>query len=196
MIVLTVLASYHWLGFITGDATAQTGRTASLFYSNFHFISTGTNYLASQAPPSPLQNFWSLSVEEQFYVLYPTLFIVAAVVWSRVSLRLKLTVLLSVSIVASLTWSIMQTSNNAVSAYFSPFHPGLGTGPRRIGRRGEPAVDQASPLRRGGDDLDRPRRDPGCRLRLHRGNLVSGVRRGAPGRLDRPGGGRRYGRPT
>jgi peptidoglycan/LPS O-acetylase OafA/YrhL len=121
VIVLTVLASYHWLGFITGDSTAQTGRTASLFYSNFHFISTGTNYLASQAPPSPLQNYWSLSVEEQFYVLYPTLFIVAAVVWSRVSLRLKLTVLLSVSIVASLTWSIMQTSSNAVSAYFSPF---------------------------------------------------------------------------
>jgi peptidoglycan/LPS O-acetylase OafA/YrhL len=121
VIMLTVLASYHWLGFITGDSTADTGRTASLFYANFHFISIGTNYLASQAPPSPLQNFWSLSVEEQFYVLYPTLFIVAALVWSRVSLRLKLTVLLSLSIVASLTWSIMQTSNNAVSAYFSPF---------------------------------------------------------------------------
>lgn len=121
VIMLTVLASYHWLGFITGDATAQTGRSASLFYANFHFISTGTNYLASQAPPSALQNFWSLSVEEQFYVLYPTLFIVAAVVWSHVSLRLKLTVLPSVSVVASFTWSVVQTSTNGVAAYFSPF---------------------------------------------------------------------------
>ena len=26
-------------------------------------------------PPSPLQNFWSLSVEEQFYLIYPSLFL-------------------------------------------------------------------------------------------------------------------------
>jgi peptidoglycan/LPS O-acetylase OafA/YrhL len=121
VIVATVLASYHWLGFITGNATAQTGRSASLFYANFHFISIGTNYLNSQLPPSPLQNFWSLSVEEQFYVVYPTLFIVAALAWSHVSLRLKLTVLLAVSVVASFTWSVLQTSTNSVAAYFSPF---------------------------------------------------------------------------
>jgi len=121
VIILTVLASYHWLGFLTGGDTAEVGRTASLFYANFHFISTGTNYLASQAPPSALQNFWSLSVEEQFYVLYPTLFIVTALAWSRVNLRLKLSILLAVSIVASFTWSVVQTPNNAVSAYFSPF---------------------------------------------------------------------------
>ena len=65
VIILTVLASYHWLGFLVGDDTAPVGRTASLFYANFHFISTETNYLASQAPPSALQNYWSLSVEEQ-----------------------------------------------------------------------------------------------------------------------------------
>src|SRR5271165_6300980 len=65
VIILTVLASYRWLGFLVGDDTARVGRTASLFYANFHFISTSTNYLASQAPPSALQNFWSLSVEEQ-----------------------------------------------------------------------------------------------------------------------------------
>jgi peptidoglycan/LPS O-acetylase OafA/YrhL len=121
VIIVTVLAAYHWLGFITGNSTAQTGRTASLFYANFHFISIGTNYLASQAPPSPLQNFWSLSVEEQFYVVYPTLFIFAALMWSQVSLRLKLTVLLLISIAASFAWSIHQTATNATAAYFSPF---------------------------------------------------------------------------
>jgi len=121
VIMLTVLASYHWLGFLTGDDTVQVGRTASLFYANFHFISTGTNYLSSQAPPSALQNFWSLSVEEQFYVLYPTLFIVTALAWSRVNLRLKLTILLTVSIVASFIWSVVQTSSNGTAAYFSPF---------------------------------------------------------------------------
>jgi len=121
VIVVTVFASYHWLGFITGNETARVGRTASLFYANFHFIATGTNYLASQAPPSALQNFWSLSVEEQFYVLYPTVFIVACVAWKRIDIRQKLTGLLIASIVASFAWSIHQTSVNSVAAFFSPF---------------------------------------------------------------------------
>jgi len=121
VIIVTVLASYHWLGFLTGDDTARVARTASLFYANFHFIAAGTDYLASQAPPSALQNFWSLSVEEQFYVVYPTLFIVAAICWKRVDIRVKLAALLLVSIAVSFAWSVHQTQASPVSAFFSPF---------------------------------------------------------------------------
>jgi len=121
VIVLTILASYHWLGFLTGGDTARVGRTAALFYANFHFIAAGTNYLASQLPPSALQNFWSLSVEEQFYVVYPTLFILTSLCWKSASLRLRLTVVLSACIVASFAWSVHQTSANSVAAFFSPF---------------------------------------------------------------------------
>lgn len=121
VIIATVLASYRWLGFISGNATASVARDASLFYANFHFISTGTNYLASQQPPSTLQNFWSLSVEEQFYLVYPTLFLLAAVTMRRVSMRLKLAILLGSGVLVSFLWSIYQTSTNDVAAYFSPF---------------------------------------------------------------------------
>jgi peptidoglycan/LPS O-acetylase OafA/YrhL len=120
VIVVTVLAAYHWLGFLTGNDTARVGRTASLFFSNFYFIHTGTNYLASQAPPSPLQNYWSLSVEEQFYIVYPALFILAGKCWKEVDIRRKLLVLLPCIIVASLALSIHQTSTNAITAFFSP----------------------------------------------------------------------------
>ncbi len=121
VIVCAVLASYRWLGFLTGDETARTGRAAALFYANFHFIATGTNYLSSQEPPSVLQNYWSLSVEEQFYLVYPTLFLLAALMWRKVGVRPKLAVLLVAGSVASLAWSIHQTSVNGVAAYFSPF---------------------------------------------------------------------------
>ncbi len=124
VIALTLLASYHWLGFIVGDQTANFGMSADLFYSNFHLIASGTSYLSSQQEPSPLQNFWSLSVEEQFYVFYPTLFILTAIFWKRISTRLKLSALLTGGIIASLTWSILQTSSNSVAAYFSPFTRG------------------------------------------------------------------------
>ena len=120
MIILTVLASYRWLGFLTGDDTAHVAKAASLFYANFHFIATGTNYLASQAPPSALQNFWSLSVEEQFYLVYPTIFIVTALAWRKRSLRAKLIVVLVCVIGCSFAWSVHQTTADSVSAFFSP----------------------------------------------------------------------------
>lgn len=44
--------------------------------ANWHFIAQGTNYGASQSPPSPLEHFWSLAIEQQFYVLLPVLLIV------------------------------------------------------------------------------------------------------------------------
>ena len=48
------------------------------FLFNFHFDAVGTNYFTASLPQSPLQNFWSLSVEEQFYVIYPTIFLSVA----------------------------------------------------------------------------------------------------------------------
>jgi peptidoglycan/LPS O-acetylase OafA/YrhL len=122
VIIVTVLATYHWLGFILGGDTARDGRAAATFWVNFRFIATGTNYWTSQLPPSPLQNYWSLSVEEQFYVVYPALFVAAAAIAvRRIELRHRISVILGAAIIASFWWSIVQTSSNATAAYFSPF---------------------------------------------------------------------------
>ncbi len=120
VIIVTVALSYLFLGTGTGGRTATDGRWATLFLANFHFSSIGTNYLAAQQPPSPLQNYWSLSVEEQFYVVYPTLFLALASTRTRLSLRARLVIALVIVIAASLVFSVIDTSSNATSAYFSP----------------------------------------------------------------------------
>ncbi len=38
---------------------------------NWHFIAQGRSYGAAFQAPSPLEHFWSLAVEQQFYVLLP-----------------------------------------------------------------------------------------------------------------------------
>ena len=97
VIIVTVIVTYHSLGTLVGHETAVDGAWSALFLANVHFQATDTNYLLSQAPPSPLLNYWSLGVEEQFYIVYPALFLFLGW-WAqrarRGSFRLRITVVL------------------------------------------------------------------------------------------------------
>jgi peptidoglycan/LPS O-acetylase OafA/YrhL len=121
VIVVTVVLSYGVLGVVYGTQTAIDARWTAVFLANFHFSSVGTNYLTAQQPPSLLLNFWSLAVEEQFYVVYPTIFLVIAAVRTRMSLYARLTIGLVAIIVASFALSVFQTASDPTAAYFSPF---------------------------------------------------------------------------
>src|SRR5271163_2754309 len=121
VILATVIAGYFLLGAGPAGTTATDGQWASVFLANFHFAATSTNYLASQYPPSPLQNFWSLAVEEQFYLVYPLIFLIVAGLFTKVSLRLRLGVVLGACIVTSYALSVTMTATNAPGAFFSPF---------------------------------------------------------------------------
>jgi peptidoglycan/LPS O-acetylase OafA/YrhL len=119
VIVVTIIASYVFIGASVGGQTAVDGRWAALFLANVHYAATDTNYLLSQAPPSPLLNYWSLGVEEQFYIVYPILFLFMGWWARRGSFRTRLTVALVAVIVASYSYSVVFTASNAQSAYFS-----------------------------------------------------------------------------
>jgi len=120
VILTTVLATYVILGLVTGVNTADDGRWAAAFLANLHFETIGTSYLSSTRPPSPLQNFWSLSVEEQFYIIYPTLFVLVAATKARLSFRSRMALVLGIVIVLSYWLSIVQTASHPTAAYFSP----------------------------------------------------------------------------
>jgi peptidoglycan/LPS O-acetylase OafA/YrhL len=124
VIILTVLASYHYLGFLVGNQVADDGKWATVFLANIHFASLGTNYFSSEVPPSPLQHMWSLSVEEQFYAVWPLLVLLVTAAARRFSLRVCLGAVLGVIIVASFAWSVIETDQNGVWAYFSPLTRG------------------------------------------------------------------------
>ena len=121
VIATTTIVAYLQLGPLAGRTTAIDGQWATGFAANFRFIGQGTNYFASGLPPSPLQHYWSLAVEEQFYLVWPTLlfglvFIGSRFAGSSATVRLGLAALVA----ASLYWSIHLSASEPTSAYFSP----------------------------------------------------------------------------
>ncbi|MGF9648074.1 acyltransferase family protein [Pseudarthrobacter oxydans] len=120
VLAVTVVSSFALIGGTRAARTAEDGLWAALFASNFREISQGTDYWASNLPQSPLQHYWSLAIEEQFYLFWPAAIIAVAAIGRRVPLRTRLAFLLTATIAVSLAWSVYATTENASAAYFSP----------------------------------------------------------------------------
>ncbi len=104
------------------EFAAATGamRAAALYVSNWWFIRESTDYFGSDVAASPVAHYWSLSVEEQFYLGWPLLLGGLALVARRVGRhqRAVLTGLVialgSASLVAALVTAVDQPDR----AYF------------------------------------------------------------------------------
>jgi peptidoglycan/LPS O-acetylase OafA/YrhL len=63
------------------------GIATLLYYGNWHEIAAQSNYFAATGPVSPLQHTWSLAIEEQFYIFWPTSLLAAIWLIRRVLRR-------------------------------------------------------------------------------------------------------------
>jgi peptidoglycan/LPS O-acetylase OafA/YrhL len=107
--------------------TALDAASAFLFVGNWRFAATGTDYFQSTAAPSPVQHFWSLAVEEQFYLVWPWLMLlVFALVGRRARgdrrrAHLVAGGVMALITVASFAWAVHESTSTPTLAYFSTF---------------------------------------------------------------------------
>ena len=73
--VVTVIGSAVLLPPLQARAVIDDGIASALYVSNYWFILQGVDYFGGHLPPSPFQHYWSLGVEEQFYLVWPALII-------------------------------------------------------------------------------------------------------------------------
>jgi peptidoglycan/LPS O-acetylase OafA/YrhL len=129
-VAVTAVASALLLDPLAAKRALDDALSAVYFGANVHFAAQGADYFNAGLSPSPVQHFWSLSVEEQFYFVWPLLLVVSSLGWLRVSRRGRrervrrpmigaVIVVLAILAAISLMASIRETPASPSWAYFS-----------------------------------------------------------------------------
>jgi peptidoglycan/LPS O-acetylase OafA/YrhL len=128
VLVLAVTVALSWLLYTATRAQNVTidGLWSFFFAANWRLALIGTDYMQNEGPASPLQHFWSLAVEEQFYLLWPLMIIaiLGATATDKMPSAWRKSILLPAMLVitaASFAWAIYESAANPTWAYFSTF---------------------------------------------------------------------------
>ncbi|MER7891438.1 acyltransferase family protein [Micromonospora sp. NPDC094482] len=119
VLIASLLLTFAFLPRTRWSATGWDVVFSGLYSMNWRLAEQSVDYLASNRAPSILQHFWSLGVEEQFYLVWPLL--LAAAVWvgrRRHARTGYLLLALALVAVPSFAWSVWLTSDNPARAYF------------------------------------------------------------------------------
>lgn len=130
VVIATSLAAYFLFSTARSKDVLIDAVWATFFSANWRFVTAGTDYFDAAGAVSPLQHFWSLAVEEQFYFVWPWLMLLIFFVVSRrkgrqrSSIRaahLAIGVAMALIVVASFAWAVRETLSQPTWAYFSTF---------------------------------------------------------------------------
>lgn len=116
VIALTAVGSLLFVPPLRVSAVLADAVASALYVPNLRFAVEGTDYLAGSAP-SPFQHFWSLGVEEQFYLLWPLMLVGVFFVARRSTFRMA--VVIGIVAIASFVACLLVAQTSEPWAFFS-----------------------------------------------------------------------------
>lgn len=128
VLVVTVIGAYLLFPATRARTTLVDALYAALFGANFRFEAVGADYFQQGQPPSPIQHYWSLSIEEQFYFVWPMLLVGLFAVTRRHRKRGNTWVRqwglfagMALIVASSFGWAFHLSVADPNAAYFSTF---------------------------------------------------------------------------
>ncbi|WP_197319128.1 acyltransferase family protein [Saccharomonospora sp. NB11] len=120
VLVATMAVSLLWLPEHRWSQMAKEIIASALFYENWQLVSDSADYFAQHSSASLMQHFWSLSIQGQFYLVWPLMIGVLLLIvrWLNWNMRTTLLAVLGLLFAGSLTFSIWLTAVNQPLAYF------------------------------------------------------------------------------
>ncbi|MGX9900408.1 acyltransferase family protein [Arthrobacter sp. SA17] len=118
--VISLIGAWLWLPFSRWMDIAQETIASMLYVENWMLAAKSVDYSANHQAASTIQHYWSLSVEEQFYLVWPLLFMSLYMVAARLGRRRRALLSVGVAVVSlvALVFCIWFTYTNKSQAYF------------------------------------------------------------------------------
>ena len=116
-LIVTMICIMLMSPVLTREAGARDIASALLYFANYHFSARAVDYFDQTVQSSPILHFWSLSLEEQFYVFWPACMGLGVLVLKRLNRPLTL-VFLGATILASFISMLHWSHTEPSRAYF------------------------------------------------------------------------------
>lgn len=121
---IVLIMSYFLLPKSIFGKTLKEIIASMFFYQNWQLAISNTDYLDASQMKTPVEHFWALSIQGQFYIIWFILFALILILIKKykiVNVKFLMNTFLGIILITSLSYSIYLTSTNQQWAYFTTF---------------------------------------------------------------------------